>query len=1116
LRVRLLLNALEGRIAPANFTVTNANDAGAGSLRQAILDANAATGADTITFDTTFFSTPRTITLSGELAVSDSVTITGPGAANLTVNGNGAGRVFDISNSTTILNVTLSGMRITGGNITGAKGGGVFTDNENVTITDSIITGNTVGAATNSSGGGIGVFSGGSLTLRNSTVSGNSCTGRGGGIYFYDSGSLVVENSTISGNSSAEANGGGGIYFYGTAGGPGFQIRNTTISGNTAGGTGSGGGIAMRGFFGSAVIQNSTITGNSSTSTSSGSTTAGAAGGGISKPTGSGRILLQSTIVSGNTTASSDTARADISCNTISGLVTAINCAIGVDPGAGVLSPASANNLPFGANLDLQPLANNGGLNQTLGLGPNSLAVNKGSNPAGLATDARGQPRSQSSAPDIGAFESALTTPTATSAPPNVTATASTFQFTVTYAASAGVNVSTLGNGDVRVTGPGGFNQLANFVSVDNNTNGTPRVATYSITPPGGTWDPADFGTYSIGVEPGQVADMNGAFVPAIAAGSFQALVPTVTTVLNTNDSGAGSLRQAILDSNNRAGPDVINFDPTFFNVARTISLTSSELLITDSLTISGPGAGLLTVRRDPVAATQQFRIFDVNAAGFQNVTISGMTISGGSTAVNTGNSGSGTLGDGAALLMFDDSVTLDGVVITGNTSGTEGGGVAVSSVLGTSGGGGSLTIRNSTVSGNTALGAPPPNSFGGAGGGIYFANGGSLLLENTLISGNTSTNFEGGGVYFYGAVGPFGVTIRNSTITGNTANGTMANGSPQGGNSGGLYLGTLAGSVVIQNSTIANNVAGIGPGGGMMVSVVSGGVSLTSTVVANNTGPGAPDVSGPVTANFSLIRDQTGATVTGSNNLPAGTNPMLGALANNGGTSQTMALLAGSPLINAGSNPANLTTDQRGPGFARVSGPAADIGAFEVQSALPSVQSVVVNAGQANTVQRSSVTSVTVTFDRLVTFVGAQTAAFQLARISPGSPTGNVTLTVDLTGSTATQTIAKLTFSGSLTDGSATALSLIDGNYTLTVFSNQITGGLNGGDSVSTLFRYYGDVNGDRTVNGLDLAEFRSAFGTSLGNPNYLPYLDQNGDGAINGLDLAIFRTHFGTTLGP
>src|SRR5262245_1646447 len=267
LRARLLLDALEGRIAPATFNVTNANDLGAGSLRQAILDANGATGADIISFDATFFSTSRMITLAGQLNVTDSVTINGPGAANLTVSGNNASRVFNISNgAATVLNVTVAGLRITGGRVTGEDGGGVFIDNENVTILDSVIIANTVVAATFTSGGGIGVSNKGQLTVRNSTVSGNSCTGRGGGIYFYADGSLVLENSTISGNSSGQG-GGGGIYFLGTVEGPGFLIRNTTISGNTAAGGGSGGGVFLKDFLGIAVIQNSTIANNSATST---------------------------------------------------------------------------------------------------------------------------------------------------------------------------------------------------------------------------------------------------------------------------------------------------------------------------------------------------------------------------------------------------------------------------------------------------------------------------------------------------------------------------------------------------------------------------------------------------------------------------------------------------------------------------------------------------------------------------------------------------------------------------------------------------------------------------------------------------------------------------------
>jgi hypothetical protein len=97
-----------------------------------------------------------------------------------------------------------------------------------------------------------------------------------------------------------------------------------------------------------------------------------------------------------------------------------------------------------------------------------------------------------------------------------------------------------------------------------------------------------------------------------------------------------------------------------------------------------------------------------------------------------------------------------------------------------------------------------------------------------------------------------------------------------------------------------------------------------------------------------------------------------------------------------------------------------------------------------------------------------------------------------------------------------------VDGDYRLTILSAQVTGngqpldgdanGTAGGDFTLDLYRLYGDVNGDRTVNGLDLALFRSAFGMSAGNPNYVDDVDQNGDGTINGLDLAVFRTHFGT----
>lgn len=97
-RTRLRFVALEDRRTPATFTVLNKDNAGIGSLRQAIVDANAAAGADTIVFDSAFFSAGRTIALTtGELSITDPVTITGPGAKQATVSGNKTSRVFNIN-----------------------------------------------------------------------------------------------------------------------------------------------------------------------------------------------------------------------------------------------------------------------------------------------------------------------------------------------------------------------------------------------------------------------------------------------------------------------------------------------------------------------------------------------------------------------------------------------------------------------------------------------------------------------------------------------------------------------------------------------------------------------------------------------------------------------------------------------------------------------------------------------------------------------------------------------------------------------------------------------------------------------------------------------------------
>ena len=122
----------------------------------------------------------------------------------------------------------------------------------------------------------------------------------------------------------------------------------------------------------------------------------------------------------------------------------------------------------------------------------------------------------------------------------------------------------------------------------------------------------------------------------------------------------------------------------------------------------------------------------------------------------------------------------------------------------------------------------------------------------------------------------------------------------------------TLSGSIVSGNSSGVAGAADFG---------------LYSTL---------PSCTGSVSAFNSIIGEvDSRITVNGTNNVSS-TNPMLGALANNGGPTKTMALLTGSPAIDAGPNPVAEFTgnqfDQRGPGYARIVGGLADIGAFELQ----------------------------------------------------------------------------------------------------------------------------------------------------------------------------------------
>ncbi len=210
----------------------------------------------------------------------------------------------------------------------------------------------------------------------------------------------------------------------------------------------------------------------------------------------------------------------------------------------------------------------------------------------------------------------------------------------------------------------------------------------------------------------------------------------------------------------------------------------------------------------------------------------------------------------------------------------------------------GTLTVTDSTISDNTV---------GNDGGGIYNTATATLTVTNSTISGNTAGSGPGGGIENAGTL-----TVTNSTISGNTTT-----------NNGGGISNT--GTLTVTDSTLSGNTAGLNGDG------ISGAVMLTGSILDN----AAANVAGPLTSGghnlFSDDPSETDNAVLISTDL-VDTDPLLGPLADNGGPTQTMALLPGSPAINTGVAIAGVTTDQRG--VAQAPGERPDIGAFELDQA--------------------------------------------------------------------------------------------------------------------------------------------------------------------------------------
>lgn len=199
-------------------------------------------------------------------------------------------------------------------------------------------------------------------------------------------------------------------------------------------------------------------------------------------------------------------------------------------------------------------------------------------------------------------------------------------------------------------------------------------------------------------------------------------------------------------------------------------------------------------------------------------------------------------------------------------------------------------------------------SNMAGNGGGLYVAGGSATVTRCTFFDNFCITSAHGGAI-----AGSTNVTVENCTLSSNRAGPT--------GQGGGVYI--VGGNWTVRNSTISGNTSTMGGG----IRLAGGSLTMHSAIIANNIAPTAKDVSAIVTGQFNLVEDSSGSVFMDSGNI-FGVDPALGPLDDYGGLTWTHRLLPNSPAINAGSNPAGLTVDQRG--NQRVVGGQADIGSFE------------------------------------------------------------------------------------------------------------------------------------------------------------------------------------------
>ena len=835
------------------------------SLREAINHENFGFwGGDTITFDPSLAGTMITLN-QGELVVRNSLTITGPGASQLTIEGSGLSRIFDLNGSANS-HVTITGLTLEGGYSYGPSDwlhpgvGGAIYNSETLTLANDVISNNNA-----INGGGIYNDIGGNVTSTNDTFSINRANNNGGGIY-NNGGNVTSTSDEISYN--VASNNGGGIYNKGGN----FTSTRDVIDYNTA--YNDGGGISNDNG-GSLTSSRDKIWWNLAFDN----------GGGISNDN-SGRVALHSDTVYTNTAYNNGGGISNNNGGTLASNNVTITRNTG-QVGGGIWSQST---LSYRNSIIL-------GNNESIGLDiDGSVLDDRGNVMTGSPSSVLNYLDLVAGSPAIGAAVELG----------HVTATGDSG-----FSSLAVDDVTYIVAGDYLKVGTELL--LVQSVTSGFGTTGTLTVARGQCGTSGGQFGIGK-GTLN-GLPIWLAADSSGALVNsnsndagAVAARHAQQQILVVNTLLdNVNDANISgptvTLREAINFANTDLGAyDEITFAPSLTASGPvTITLNGTALAITNSMTIAGPGANQLIIDGNNTS-----RIFDLNGTPSSDVTISGLTLQHG---YSTGAKG-GAIDNRESLTLADD-------VITENTA-TYGGGIynhnndasaldeiwyaqlwsnhdSITGNTATYGGGiyndGSLTSTIDTISGNFAT----TNNGGGIynaayltstndninlnnafvnGGGIY--NDGYLSLTGNKILENNATN--GGG--FYNAIDGYGYST-NNTFTGNT--GTASGGGIYNHFGGILWMpgDKITGNTAFDGggmcndgtanstsdsftgNTAKNNGGGIDNTGTLTLD----GATISGNGATNNGGGIFNDVGGSLTSSISTIKGNSAASGGGFSN---------------------------------------------------------------------------------------------------------------------------------------------------------------------------------------------------------------------------------------------------------